>query len=585
MPETPVFTPYEFLNAATMNSAAGAVSGSLAQTTSGLSAAGLIRPESVALTASGLLVNASAPLPFQVLFANGVMAGASGTSSVSISSNYSVNFTPLVPVSGTAVTAYLLASYQQIQSGAYQIVGPPPGHPDYNPLFVPQTAYSVAIDSVALTASTTAPDNVSTFELARCSLASGATGVGLLNTAYQQRASALPPTQVLQVSGTFSLSPSTHGGKTLVFTGPSVATLWAASAGNGLEISFSSSTSGVCSVVVSGSDSIYGSSSSAAAIGVSAITVTQGSLVTLESILGLWQTTSESPNANGSAGGGNTSSIWGGTATGTANAQVVSIPASILSFVPGATVSWFVPAGFNNTGAMTLTLSGASTSGVYSVVKDSPSGPLALTGSPSEVAASGIARVQFDGTRLHLYSTVQGTAALANASSNTGVVAAVSGAVTVGALAQYLTASGTVAQGPALTSAQSMAVTTAGGFTVGHLIVAGDVNGTAVDGGAAGVAPAPTYVNGATTLAAGRYLIDTSAGAFAVTVSAELTTGQSIELIDATGSWGGNNLTVNLGSFTITPPGASIAQAGPLVCNVPAESFVLWFNGTTLKVF
>jgi hypothetical protein len=300
MPQNPNYTAYEFLSAAALNAAAGVVSGSLAQIVSGVSAPGLVHPEVVGLTASGLVVTVTAPLPFQTLFGSGVLASASGVTTGVTSSTYSVNFSGVVPVSGAAVTAYLLASYASILEGAYQVVGPPQGHPDYNPLFVPATAYASQLDTIALAASLTAPDNVTTFELARCTLASGATGVGSLSTAYQQRASALPATQGLQVSGAITLTPAAHGGKTLVFVGSGTATLWPAASGNGLGVTFVSTTSGTVAVQTTGADLIYGSASYGGSGGVSGITVAQGSQIELGSLYGIWQTQSLSPNAKGS---------------------------------------------------------------------------------------------------------------------------------------------------------------------------------------------------------------------------------------------------------------------------------------------
>lgn len=99
------------------------------------------------------------------------------------------------------------------------------------------------------------------------------------------------------------------------------------------------------------------------------------------------------------------------------------------------------------------------------------------------------------------------------------------------------------------------------------------------------LSPFPQYINGPATLAPGRYLIDTSAGGFAVTLAAGVAAGQGWEFIDGSGTWSPNNLTINTNGMTITPPGASAAQTGPVTCNVAGEDFILWYNGSTLKVF
>ena len=285
MPSTPYYSQYQFLSAANSNATAGTVSGSIAQVASGLSSPGLIHPEAVTLAATGLAVTVNAPLPFQTLFGSGVMATASGTTTGVVSSTYSVNFSGVVPTSGAAVTAYLLASYASIQEGSTQIIGPPPGHPDYNPAFSPYTAYTSTVDSLAMAASLTAPDNLTTFEIARCTLTSGATGVGTLSTAYQQRASS----RVMPVSGSNVLPVSGYGGRTVVLQTSGTTTLWPAASGNGLSTTFISTASGTCTIQTSGTDLIYGSSVGNTSSGVSLITLAQGASVTLADTLGIWQ--------------------------------------------------------------------------------------------------------------------------------------------------------------------------------------------------------------------------------------------------------------------------------------------------------
>jgi hypothetical protein len=159
--------------------------------------------------------------------------------------------------------------------------------------------------------------------------------------------------------------------------------------------------------------------------------------------------------------------------------------------------------------------------------------------------------MKFDGTYLHLSATEMGTAALANASSNTGVVAAVSGS---------------------------------GGITPGHLAVFGDAAGTIADGGPAGVAAAPTYLNHSNNnqvMSAGVYNADTTTaegGGFNVLLPTTITLGQSWEFRDFAGTWAQNNFTVNPNGYTI------MGQASSLVCNVSGLTFALVYNGTTLEL-
>lgn len=236
--------------------------------------------------------------------------------------------------------------------------------------------------------------------------------------------------------------------------------------------------------------------------------------------------------------------IWCGTSTGTANAQVVAVPTGMASFPTGTGIAWKVGAGLTNTGALTLTVGGF---GTVSVVKDGPTGPIPLTG--GELVAGQVANGRFDGTTLQLSSTELGTAALANASSNTGTVAA------VGA-----------------------------GLTVGHVAVFGDTKGTLQDGGLPGVAGAPTNLNYAnangTTQGPGIYNVDTSTasgGAFSVLLPASPGASAYLQFSDVTGSWGGNNFTIQRNGNTIE------GLSEDFVYNLQGLVFGLAWNGTTWR--
>ncbi|MDA8256734.1 MAG: hypothetical protein M0Z99_14030, partial [Betaproteobacteria bacterium] len=179
-------------------------------------------------------------------------------------------------------------------------------------------------------------------------------------------------------------------------------------------------------------------------------------------------------------GGSGAWPYWCGTSTGTANAQTIATPATMLSLATGSAVAWEVGTGLTNTGATTLTV---GTFGTIALRKDGPSGPIALAG--GELVAGNLVSARFDGTYLHLSATEMGTAALANASSNTGTVAAVYGTTTAGKLAEFNDATGTIKEGPALSSAQTTvaAVSGAGSITPGHVVTFSDANGTLADGG------------------------------------------------------------------------------------------------------
>lgn len=181
------FVPQQFVDAGSLTSLATNVSSAITSLTSGIYQGGLVSPTSIGFSSSGLIATITLPPPFQIIFGNGVSSFAHGTINGQDTQSYSINFTSFVPASGT-ITAYVLASYIQILQNQSAIVGPPPGHPDFNPNFQAYLAYSAGVDSISLAASSGVADNLTTFEIARISLTSTSTGIAQFITAYQERA-------------------------------------------------------------------------------------------------------------------------------------------------------------------------------------------------------------------------------------------------------------------------------------------------------------------------------------------------------------------------------------------------------------
>jgi hypothetical protein len=194
--------------------------------------------------------------------------------------------------------------------------------------------------------------------------------------------------------------------------------------------------------------------------------------------------------------------IWCGTTTGTANAQIVATPSSILTFPAGSGIAFEIGAGLTNTGAVNFTV---GSFGTFPVRKDGPTGPIALAGGEMVAGADMTMRLNAAGTALQLTATEMGTAALANASSNTGTVVAASGA-----------------------------------FGIGHLLVAADVAGTAQDGGPPGVAPGATplnYTANGQTIGPGVYNIDSTSASFGLNLVSVPAYGANFSVFDFTGTW------------------------------------------------
>lgn len=200
--QIPNISDNEFLNVIAFNDLFSAVKTSLQEQNEGNMSPGLISPGTLAFSFSGLTVSVNAPLPFRIGFANGVLAKAMGTTDGQNTTNYSVDFSSFVPSSGSVVI-YLLANTTPIQQDPYTIIGPPPGHPNYDPNFAPYLAYSTLDDSLNIFASTTAPDDKTTFELGRVTLTAGQTAITSIDTNHQVYSSSLlNPTGV--ASGTYT---------------------------------------------------------------------------------------------------------------------------------------------------------------------------------------------------------------------------------------------------------------------------------------------------------------------------------------------------------------------------------------------
>jgi hypothetical protein len=75
------------------------------------------------------------------------------------------------------------------------------------------------------------------------------------------------------------------------------------------------------------------------------------------------------------------------------------------------------------------------------------------------------------------------------------------------------------------------------------------------------------------------YMVDTSAGAFTLTLPGAPGTNVAIQFQDAKGTWGINNLTIN-------PNGKSIMGSSEnMICANNSQGFGLVYNGTEWRIF
>ena len=183
--QIPNFSQDQFLNAPTLNTAVGYIKNSFETSNKTFYTPGLLYSQDLIYTFNNsLTVSLNASPPFAVVDANGILSQALGTTNGTTSSVYSLDFSSFVPSSGS-VTVYITATTFSLSLQPYQVIGPPIGHPDYNPSFAPYTAYGETVDSLSITLSTTAPNNQTVFELGRVVLTSGQTAVTSVTTSYQ----------------------------------------------------------------------------------------------------------------------------------------------------------------------------------------------------------------------------------------------------------------------------------------------------------------------------------------------------------------------------------------------------------------
>lgn len=282
MVKFPNFQDPQFLDASApggLNPAMALITSSFGAMGSGAWAApGLIAPDAMVVTFSGMTANVSLPSPWGLITSGGIRVHAHGTQTGQDTQAYTVNFTSLIPGTGS-LTAYLAATVTSIQQAPFPVPGPPPGQPAYDPVFVPAVGYASNTYTVALSAVTGGLDNISVFELFRTTLTAGQTGMTSVSPQFQVRAPlrrAWPPSyqssggtlvasQAQQVI--YPLSPG------LTFTLP------LASGAGGLAFGFSNSTTGTCTIAAAGSDGLHALGKMGSASGSSLVIPAGGSIV------------------------------------------------------------------------------------------------------------------------------------------------------------------------------------------------------------------------------------------------------------------------------------------------------------------
>ncbi len=180
--QQPNYTDNQFVNGALLNQGQSYIAASLKDLGASLFTAGLFYPNDLTYTLNSLSVSVSAGTSFRLLDGEGNLCGFYGTTNGQTSSSVTVDFSSLVPSSGS-VTAYLVATRYALSQNSTAVIGPPIGHPDYNPSNAPFLWYTETEDSLYVYATTTAPDNISVFELFRTTFTAGQTSITSYSTA------------------------------------------------------------------------------------------------------------------------------------------------------------------------------------------------------------------------------------------------------------------------------------------------------------------------------------------------------------------------------------------------------------------
>ena len=256
----PNFVDPQFLDATApggLNPAMNLITASFAAEGSGIWATpGLLAPEAMVTTFSGMTANVSLPLPWGVVTSGGLPVRAHGTQTGQDTQAYTVSFASLVPGTGT-VTAYLAATISTILQSPFPVPGPPPGQPAYSPTYVPAVGYAANTYTVALSAVTGGIDNVNTFELFRTTLTAGQATLSNVSPLGQVRAPlrrAWPP---LYITSGGTLAPAQAQQMIYPLAGGLPYTLPYASGSVGLAFGFNNSSTGTCTVAVSSGDLIH----------------------------------------------------------------------------------------------------------------------------------------------------------------------------------------------------------------------------------------------------------------------------------------------------------------------------------------
>lgn len=198
--QSPQFSKYQFIDQNVLNTSFAGPYNSQQIQNAAFFLPGGVNWDDLTAVPTLLVVAVGLPAPFGIQFSSGVYAQAHGIINGIDTSNYSLDFSSFVPGSGSA-TVYAVASAAQVEESPLQVVGPPPGHPDYDPTFTPTTDYTITYDTLNVYITASAPNNTSVIELFRTLLTVGQTSIASGNIDYSHQVTAYVTAPVTSVFG------------------------------------------------------------------------------------------------------------------------------------------------------------------------------------------------------------------------------------------------------------------------------------------------------------------------------------------------------------------------------------------------
>ena len=269
---------------------------------------------------------------------------------------------------------------------------------------------------------------------------------------------------------------------------------------------------------------------------------------------GVW---GDGTNINSAFSPASISSIYLGTSTGSANAQVFTPTSTVSVYAVGVTYIGIF--GYTNTGALQVNFG----PGLINVYKGSQTGPVALTG--GECVVGNIATFRYDGTRMQIATNSNTTTAIVStaqsvASSNTGTYYVNTAAVTY-----------TFAQSTVLGSNFVATI-----FAEGGAATIATNAGDTINGGSAGAGTTiPKGFIGTifTNNSGALYLSISPAGSGISTIASATTTDL--------GTAFSTSVSIT-GTTTITSFGSSVGVAGPIYTLTFAGALTLTYGATSM---